>query len=114
MIAEVSCPHLNGFIQKVKTKSLTAGIAGLGYVGLPLARLFTERGFKVLGFDIDESKTRKLMNGESYIGHIPATIVKSMLEDGRFVATHDLSHASAADTLSICVPTPLDKARSPI
>jgi len=113
MIAEASCPHLDGFIQKVKTKHLTAGIAGLGYVGLPLARLFTEQGFKVIGFDIDESKTRKLMRGESYIGHIPPATVQTMVKDGGLIATNDFSCISAVDTLSICVPTPLDKAQQP-
>lgn len=113
MIAKTSYSHLDAFIQKIETQSLTAGIVGLGYVGLPLARLFTSRGFKVLGLDIDESKIRKLMNGESYIGHIPTSAVKNMLKDDRLVATSDFSYVAAADTLSICVPTPLDKTRQP-
>jgi UDP-N-acetyl-D-glucosamine dehydrogenase len=113
MIAEVSCSHLDGFIEKVEKRSLTAGIVGLGYVGLPLAGLFTSRGFKVLGLDIDHRKTGKLMRGESYIGHIPASVVQAMREKDRLVATSDLSCAAQADTLSICVPTPLDKTRQP-
>jgi UDP-N-acetyl-D-glucosamine dehydrogenase len=113
MIAEVSCSHLDTFIEKVETRSLTAGIVGLGYVGLPLAQLFTSQGFKVLGLDIDQTKTRKLMRGESYIGHIHASIVQGMRENDRLVATSDLSCVTQADTLSICVPTPLDKARQP-
>jgi UDP-N-acetyl-D-glucosamine dehydrogenase len=113
MIAEVSCSHLDTFIDKVETRSLTAGIVGLGYVGLPLAQLFTSQGFKVLGLDIDRTKTGKLMRGESYIGHIPASVVQGMRENDRLVATSDLSCVGQADTLSICVPTPLDKARQP-
>jgi UDP-N-acetyl-D-glucosamine dehydrogenase len=113
MIAEISCSHLDRFIEKVEERSLTAGIVGLGYVGLPLAGLFTSQGFKVLGLDIDQTKTAKLMRGESYIGHIPASAVQGMREKGRLVATSDLSCAGQADTLSICVPTPLDKARQP-
>ena len=113
MVAEVSCSHLDTFIQRVETRSLTAGIVGLGYVGLPLAQLFTSQGFKVLGLDIDQTKTRKLMRGESYIGHIPASVVQGMCENDRLIATSDFSCVTQADTLSICVPTPLDKARQP-
>ncbi len=113
MIAEVSCSHLESFIQKVESRSLTAGILGLGYVGLPVAQLITSRGFKVIGLDIDESKTRKLERGESYIGHISSDLIRQMRKDDRLVATSDFSYVSKADTLSICVPTPLDKARQP-
>src|SRR5690349_19760314 len=42
--------------QKIANRSAVVGIVGLGYVGLPLARAFHDAGFKVLGFDIDESK----------------------------------------------------------
>src|ERR1022692_1742856 len=113
MIVEVSCSHLDTFLQKIETRSLTVGIVGLGYVGLPLAQLFTSQGFKVLGLDIDQTKTRKLMRGESYIGHISASAIQRMREDDRLLATSDFSSAAQADTLSICVPTPLDKARQP-
>jgi UDP-N-acetyl-D-glucosamine dehydrogenase len=113
MTAEVSCSHLDTFIQKIETRSLTAGIVGLGYVGLPLAQLFTSQGFKVLGLDIDQTKTQKLMRGESYIGHIPPSVIQGMRENDRLVATNDFSLVAQADTLSICVPTPLDKARQP-
>ncbi len=113
MIAEVSCSHLDAFGEKVENRTLTAGIVGLGYVGLPLARLFTSQGFKVLGLDIDRTKTEKLMRGESYIGHIPAAMIAEMRQGDRLQATADFSRVSEADTLSICVPTPLDKAKQP-
>lgn len=113
MIAEVSCSYLDIFIEKLESRTLVAGIVGLGYVGLPLSQLFTSQGFHVLGLDIDESKVTKLMNGESYIGHIPASTIREMRENNRFVATSDFSWVSKADTLSICVPTPLDKTRQP-
>jgi len=113
MITEISCSHLEAFISKVETRSLTTGIVGLGYVGLPLANLLTSQGFKVLGLDVDRSKTDKLMRGESYIGHIPSSLVKEMREGNRLFATSDFSFVSSADTLSICVPTPLDKFKQP-
>src|ERR1700751_758656 len=65
MIVAAQTNHLESFLHKAETKTLTSGIIGLGYVGLPLAQLFSSQGFNVIGFDIDESKVRKLMNGES-------------------------------------------------
>ena len=105
--------HLEGLLRKAETRTLTAGIVGLGYVGLPLAQLFTSQGFWVVGFDIDDTKVRKLMNSESYIGHIPAATIEAMRRDEQFAATADFSRIAEADTISICVPTPLDKARQP-
>lgn len=113
MSTRVSSCHLDNFLQEIETKSLTAGIVGLGYVGLPLAQLFTSRGFKVLGFDVDQSKIKKLMSGESYIGHIPSSVIQGMRQNDRLMATSDFSWVAKADVLSICVPTPLDKARQP-
>jgi UDP-N-acetyl-D-glucosamine dehydrogenase len=113
MSTRASSFHLDNFLQEAEAKSLTAGIVGLGYVGLPLAQLFTSRGFKVLGFDVDQSKIEKLMSGKSYIGHIPSSVIQSMRQDDRLVATSDFSWVAKAGVLSICVPTPLDKARQP-
>jgi UDP-N-acetyl-D-glucosamine dehydrogenase len=112
-VAEPCQQWLDEFIDKAASKSLTTGIIGLGYVGLPLARLFTEQGFKVLGFDIDRLKVEKLARGESYIGHIPGAIVEEMRKEDGLIATSDFSRVADADTLSICVPTPLDQYRQP-
>lgn len=110
-------------IQKIKEHQAVVGIVGLGYVGLPLMLRFTEVGFPVLGFDIDEVKVAKLNNGESYIGHIPSTAIAErreqeiLLDEGRkmvlFDATVDYSRASEADALILCVPTPLNTHREP-
>jgi UDP-N-acetyl-D-glucosamine dehydrogenase len=113
MKIQTTCSYLDSFLEKVETKTLTTGVVGLGYVGLPLAHLFTSQGFKVMGFDIDRSKTQKLMKGESYIGHIPADVIAGMRKGDRLIATSDLALTADADTLSICVPTPLDKFRQP-
>jgi len=113
MIADVSWSHLDAFMEKLESRTLVAGIIGLGYVGLPLSQLFTSQGFEVLGLDIDESKVSKIMNGESYIGHISASAIQEMRKNNRFIATSDFSWVGKADTLSICVPTPLDRTRQP-
>ncbi len=100
---------LNGLRQK----TATVGVIGLGYVGLPLANLFHQKGFRVIGFDIDQRKVDALNAGRSYIGHIPVDRVAELMADGRFVPTVDFSKIREADTISICVPTPLDDYREP-
>ena len=112
-----------GIIRKIKEHQAVVGIVGLGYVGLPLMLRFTEVGFPVLGFDIDEVKVAKLNNGESYIGHIPSAAIAEKRQQevqlGRgktvplFDATSDYSRASETDVLILCVPTPLNRHREP-
>lgn len=99
--------------QDIHSKSITIGVIGLGYVGLPLIREFHKAGFRILGFDIDVRKVRSLNAGKSYIGHIPHSLIKSFRKDGRFRATADFSELRKADAIIICVPTPLDAHRNP-
>src|SRR5947207_4210062 len=73
---------------RIRGRTCTVGIIGLGYVGLPLAHTFSSRGFRVLGFDTDPAKVEKLRRGESYIGHIPGDTVREMRRN-RFDATAD-------------------------
>ena len=99
-------------IEKLSSKNAIIGIVGLGYVGLPLMLRYTEVGYKVIGFDIDPTKTEKLNKGESYIEHIPSQMIANAVKNG-FVATTDFSRCAEADALIICVPTPLNKYREP-
>ena len=89
------------------------GIIGLGYVGLPLARAFVDRGIAVLGFDTDAAKVARLARGESYIGHIGDDAIRAMREGGRFDATDDFARLGEPDAVIICVPTPLTDSREP-
>jgi len=97
--------------EKLKSQNAVIGIVGLGYVGLPLLLRFTEVGFQVLGFDIDEKKTSALNAGQSYIAHISSKSIHQAQK--KFVATTDFRRAQEADALIICVPTPLNKYREP-
>jgi UDP-N-acetyl-D-glucosamine dehydrogenase len=99
-------------LARIGAKEAVVGVIGLGYVGLPLARAFVDRGFPVIGFDVDPTKVAKLQWGESYIGHIPAAVVKQM-RDQQFEATEDFARLAEADAVIICVPTPLTDAREP-
>jgi len=100
-------------IDRIHQRQATIGVVGLGYVGLPLALVFNEKGFNVIGMDIDANKTRKLNAGESYIHHIPSQRVAAAAKSGRFFATTDFSKSSDADCILIAVPTPLNKNREP-
>lgn len=99
-------------IQKLRDKSAIIGVVGLGYVGIPLMLRYSEVGFKVIGIDIDQTKVEKLNSGKSYIEHISDQQILAAKKAG-FEATSDFSKADIADTLILCVPTPLNKYREP-
>jgi UDP-N-acetyl-D-glucosamine dehydrogenase len=96
----------------IESGTVRVGIIGLGYVGLPLARSFGDRGIAVLGFDVDPEKVAKLMRRKSYIGHIPDSAICQM-RDQQFEATTSFSRLAEADVVIVCVPTPLTEAREP-
>jgi UDP-N-acetyl-D-glucosamine dehydrogenase len=98
--------------QKIETREARIGIVGMGYVGLPLALLFSEERFSITGFDIDSSKVDTLNRGGSYIVRISGTEIQSAQEKG-FTATADYSRIAQMDVVIICVPTPLDEYHEP-
>jgi UDP-N-acetyl-D-glucosamine dehydrogenase len=102
-------------LDKIRARQAVVGICGLGYVGLPLALTFGEKGFPVLGFDIDARKVEALGKGESYIRHIDSSRIakQNAREDKGFAATMDFRRAKTADVLILCVPTPLNANREP-
>jgi UDP-N-acetyl-D-glucosamine dehydrogenase len=100
-------------LEKLNAKTARVGVVGLGYVGLPLAVEFAHAGFHVTGLDVDERKTKKLNAGESYIQDIPTEVLKPLVESGKLDATTDFSVIRDLDTINICVPTPLSKAKDP-
>ena len=100
-------------IQKIESKEAVIGVVGLGYVGLPLLLCFVEKGFRVVGLDIDARKTEALLKGESYIRHIAASRVKAAADSGRLSTTTDFSSSARCDAVLIAVPTPLNRNREP-
>jgi UDP-N-acetyl-D-glucosamine dehydrogenase len=99
--------------RKIKTRKARIGIIGMGYVGLPLVKLFLSKGFEVLGFDVDEKKIKMLNQGKSYIKHVTAEELKGFIRDKKFQATADFQSLSGVDVVIICVPTPLDSHKNP-
>jgi UDP-N-acetyl-D-glucosamine dehydrogenase len=102
-----------GLSVRLRERTARVCVVGLGYVGLPLAESFAAVGYRVLGFDVDEAKVRKLMAGQSYIGHIPSDRVSQLVGTGKFTATSDPAKFAEVDAIVICVPTPLTDAREP-
>ncbi len=97
----------------VLNKTASVGVVGLGYVGLPLIQTFVRTGFRTFGFDVDQSKVDRLLAGQSYIGHIPSSLIAECVQTGRFVPTADMRRLAEADAVIICVPTPLSDSRDP-
>ncbi len=100
-------------LSRIKAKNFTAAIVGLGYVGLPLAMEYADAGIPVIGIDIDGAKVRALRAGKSYVGDVPSASVKKAVDAGLLSATTDYSAVGMADTVNICVPTPLRKTKDP-
>ncbi len=98
--------------RKFETREARIGIVGMGYVGLPLALLFSAERFEITGFDIAADKVKTLNEGGSYIVRIPPAEIQATLKAG-FHATSDYSEIAKMDAVVICVPTPLNEHHEP-
>jgi UDP-N-acetyl-D-glucosamine dehydrogenase len=101
------------FLRRIDTHEVHIGIIGQGYVGLPLALTFVEKGFRVLGFDVDAEKVAALNRGECYIRHVDTVRVKQARDTKLFEATADFTRLHEPDAILICVPTPLTAQKEP-
>ncbi|MBT7901135.1 MAG: UDP-N-acetyl-D-glucosamine dehydrogenase, partial [Candidatus Marinimicrobia bacterium] len=100
-------------LNKIENRSARVGVIGLGYVGLPLTMEFVKAGFNVTGFDISVEKVALLNEGNNYIADVNDSELKNAVENNLFNATDDFSKIAEMDTISICVPTPLNKLKNP-
>ena len=108
-----SVPTLDLWLDGLQHRAdMRIGIVGLGYVGLPLALLFSEAGFPVTGFDIDAEKVLALNSGRSYIHRIQAEQLQTARAAG-FHATSNFSEIVHCTAILICVPTPLADDHTP-
>jgi UDP-N-acetyl-D-glucosamine dehydrogenase len=98
---------------KIKAKTASVGVVGLGYVGLPLAVEFAKAGFFVTGIDVLQHKVDAINRGESYIQDIPTEVLRPLVESGHIKATSDFAAVADLDTINIAVPTPLRKTKDP-
>ncbi len=91
-------------------KNIKISIIGLGYVGLPLAVAFAEK-FKVVGYDIDESRVQDLKNGNDKTLEVDNNLLKSVKSNIDF--TSDILDIKECNIFIVTVPTPIDKANRP-
>jgi UDP-N-acetyl-D-glucosamine dehydrogenase len=114
VVRQLAMPvSVEALVARFRAHQAKVGIIGLGYVGLPLVRAVAERGFEVLGFDVDSAKIATLNAGGSYISHIPDDTIAKLRQSGRFEATGDFARLGEADAILLCVPTPLTRQREP-
>ena len=110
--------------EKIETRRAVISVIGLGYVGLPLARLFAESGFSVIGIDVDERRVESLNREESYTEDFPngtSSYSTPSASNGlplssdtpKFHATADFDAIRQSDVVVVCVPTPLSKTKDP-
>jgi UDP-N-acetyl-D-glucosamine dehydrogenase len=99
------------FEDRIATREARLGIIGLGYAGLPLALAFAEAGFSVTGLDLNADRVADVQAGRSYLVDVPER--RYAVAEGRLSATDDYAAVEELDALTICVPTPLSKTRTP-
>lgn len=100
-------------MQKLQNKTAKIGILGMGYVGMPLAVVFAETGFNVLGIDPDQRKVEAFKKGISYIQDVPSETIARLQKAGKLDMSIDFAALAEVDAVSICVPTPLRKTGDP-
>jgi UDP-N-acetyl-D-glucosamine dehydrogenase len=106
-------PIFKELMKKIEARTAHVAVLGLGYVGLPLATVFGEAGFKVTGIDPVEEKIKEINAGRSYVLDISNEQVSRLVKNGLLTATTDFSVLKDVDAVSICVPTPLRKTGDP-
>jgi len=97
---------------KIEKRQARIGVIGMGYVGLPLALLYSDQDLRVTGFDIDQRKVDTLNSGGSYIYRITPEEIGAARAKG-LSATSNYSQISDMDAIIICVPTPLNEYHEP-
>ena len=112
MTTQLTASIYSDLKSRIASRQARVGIIGLGYVGLPLALLYSEQKFPVTGFDIDQRKVDTLANGGTYIFRITPEEIAAARANG-FKATANYSQISQMDAIIICVPTPLNEYHEP-
>jgi len=98
---------------RLETGQVSAGIVGLGYVGLPLAHAMHSAGLRVIGFDVDPAKISALAAGRNYLRHLGDELTRTLARSERFEATSDFARLAEPDAIIVCVPTPIGEHREP-
>ncbi|MFN5006630.1 MAG: nucleotide sugar dehydrogenase [Ignavibacteria bacterium] len=103
----------DALLASIQNHTITVGVIGLGYVGLPIAVEYAHLGVRTIGFDIDEHKIRTLQKGGNYIMDIDSSLVASVIKGKTLEATTDFKKLTECDVIYICVPTPFTPNKDP-
>lgn len=103
----------DALLASIHNHTITVGVIGLGYVGLPIAVEYAHLGVRTIGFDIDEQKIRTLQKGGNYIMDIDSSLVASVIKGKTLEATTDFKKLTECDVIYICVPTPFTPNKDP-
>ncbi len=98
---------------KISKKQARIAVIGLGYVGLPLAVAFAEKGFKVCGIDTDPKRVERIRKLKSYIADVSNPRIGSIIRRKLFTVSTDFNLLKEVDVVIICVPTPLKRKYTP-
>ena len=96
-----------------ETAVFDVAIVGAGYVGLPLARTFSEAGRSVVLVDVDAERVACLGRGESHVEDVPSPVLRELIEQRGLAATTDYDVLRDAAAVVIALPTPLTRQREP-
>ena len=100
-------------LDKIRQHKAHITVIGLGYVGLPLLVEVAKAGFQVTGYDKNYSRVLDVQRGNSYIRDVSSVELTQLARSGFVTATSDPDCIAQSDVVIICVPTPLNKSRSP-
>lgn len=92
-------------------KEIKIAVIGLGYVGLPLARLFSTK-YKTVGFDMSKARVDALMQGHDATLEVADDLLQSAIANG-FVCTSDINDIKDCNFYVVAVPTPVDRDNKP-
>ncbi|MGV3463834.1 MAG: nucleotide sugar dehydrogenase [Heyndrickxia sp.] len=88
-------------------------VIGQGYVGLPLSMMLVEKGYDVIGIDLDNAKIDSLTKAKSYIGDVTNNQLQKANQSNRYKPTTNFDVLLGVNTIIICVPTPLTPHHEP-
>ena len=93
-------------------KDIKIAVIGLGYVGLPLARLFSTK-FPTIGYDINQKRVNRLMQGKDDTLEVEDSLLQKAIDKHNFICTTDLDKIKDCNFYVVTVPTPVDKYNNP-
>ena len=102
-------------VANIRNKTAKICVIGLGYVGLPTAVFFAEKGFDVIGVDIDKDKVNMIKSGKSSLKDLNLDDkIKAITKSKKLSATtNTISAVAKTDIILIIVPTPVTDAKEP-